>query len=79
MTSKNFLFMKLRAQITIDREDKIRWLVIESDENDTKGYFMYYHIDDANAFDTWHNSLGEAFKAAQLQYGILKEDWVAIQ
>ena len=71
--------MKLRAQIAIEREDKIRWLVIESDENDTKGYFIYYHINDNYAFDTWHNSLNEAFEAAQTQYGILKEDWIAIQ
>jgi hypothetical protein len=71
--------MKLQAQIAIDREDKIRWLVIESDENDTKGYFIYYHISDNNAYDTWHKSLDEAFQAAQTQYGILKEDWIAIQ
>jgi hypothetical protein len=71
--------MKLRAQIAIEREDKIRWLVIASDENDTKGYFIYYHINDNYAFDTWHNSLNEAFEAAQTQYGILKEDWIAIQ
>jgi hypothetical protein len=71
--------MKLKAQIPIDREDKIRWLVIESDENDTKGYFIYHHISEYNAFDTWHKSLDEAFQAAQTQYGILKEDWIAIQ
>jgi hypothetical protein len=71
--------MKLRAQIAIEREDKIRWLVIASDENDTKGYFIYYHINDNYAFDTWHNSLNEAFEAAQTQYGILKEAWIAIQ
>jgi hypothetical protein len=71
--------MKLRAQITIDNKNKIRWLVIESDENDTKGYFIYYHVDDNSAYDTWHKSLDEAFEAAQTQYGILKEDWVAIQ
>jgi hypothetical protein len=71
--------MKLQAQITIDNKNKIRWLVIESDENDTKGYFIYYHVDDNSAYDTWHKSLDEAFEAAQTQYGILKEDWVAIQ
>jgi len=32
--------MKLQAQITIDREDKTRWLVIESDESDTKDSIM---------------------------------------
>ena len=71
--------MKLQAQIAIDTADKIRWLVIESDENDTKGYFNYYHISDNHAFDTWHKSLDEACRAAQIQYGVSKEDWIAIQ
>ena len=71
--------MKLQAQILVDREDKIRWLVTQSDENDTKGYFIYYHISDNTAFDTWHKSLDEAYHAAQTKYGILKEDWIAIQ
>jgi hypothetical protein len=53
--------MKLQAKILVDSEDKIRWLVIQSDENDTKGYFIYYHISDNNAFDTWHKSLDEAY------------------
>ena len=70
--------MKLQAKILVDSEDKIRWLVIQSDENDTKGYFIYYHISDNNAFDTWHKSLDEAYQAAQTQYGIIKEDWIAI-
>jgi hypothetical protein len=71
--------MKLQAQIAIDREDKIRWLVIESDENDTKGYFLYYHVNDNFAYDSWFKTIDEAFQAAQTQYGILKEDWIAIQ
>ena len=70
--------MKLQAQIAIDREDKIRWLVIESDENDTKGYFPYKHLNDNFAYDTWFKTIDEAFQASQTQYGILKEDWVAI-
>ena len=49
--------MKLQAQIAIDREDKIRWLVIESDENDTKGYFLYKHLNDKFAYDTWFKTI----------------------
>jgi hypothetical protein len=71
--------MKLQVQITTERADDIRWLVIESDENDTKGYFLYHHIDEYLAYDMWFNSIDEAFLAAQRQYGISKEDWIVIQ
>jgi hypothetical protein len=67
--------MKLQAQIATDREDKIRWLVIESDENDTKGYFLYYHVNDNFAYDSWFRTIDEAFDAAYLNYGIRKEGW----
>jgi hypothetical protein len=71
--------MKLQAQVAIGREDKIRWLVIEPDEKDTKGYFLYYHVNDDFAYDSWFKTIDEVFQAAQTQYGILKEDWIAIQ
>ncbi len=70
--------MKLQFQITIERADNIRWLVIESDENDTKGYFLYHHTDENFAYDTWFKTIDEALLAAQRQYGISKEDWVVI-
>jgi hypothetical protein len=35
--------MKLQAQVAIERADKIRWLVIESDENDTKGKLLKHN------------------------------------
>jgi len=75
----NFLFMKLQAHIAIDREDKIRWLVIASDENDTKGYFLYSNANDNFAYDSWFKKIDEAIQAAQTQYGILTEDWIATQ
>jgi hypothetical protein len=70
--------MKLQAQISIESANNIRWLVIESDEHDTCGYFLYHHIDRDLAYDTWFKTIDEAFLAAQTQYGISKEDWVAI-
>jgi hypothetical protein len=70
--------MKLKASLAVTGEDNIKWLIIESDETDTKGYFLYYHVDQDNAFDTWHPSIDEAFEAAHQQYGILKDDWVPI-
>jgi len=71
--------MKLQAHIAIAREDKIRWLVIASDENDTKGYFLYSHVNDNFAYDSWFKKIDEAFQAAQTQYGIIKKDWIATQ
>ncbi|HMH20150.1 MAG TPA: hypothetical protein VK563_00170 [Puia sp.] len=66
--------MKLKALIQ-NQNDGVKWLIIESDENDTKGYFLYYHVDDNNAYDTWHKSIDDAYDAASQQYGIRKENW----
>lgn len=70
--------MKLKAFVSNQTDDEIKWLIIESDESDTKGYFIYYYVSENNAFDTWHMTIDEAFQAAYSQYGIKKEDWVVI-
>lgn len=70
--------MKLKAQITNANESNIKWLVLESDENDTKGFFLYYFVDHNNAFDTWHQTLSEAFESAYTQYGITENLWIEI-
>lgn len=67
--------MKLKASVPKIGEDEVKWLVIESDENDTNGFFIYYHIDDNTAYDTWHRTIDDAFEAAHMQYGIIKESW----
>jgi hypothetical protein len=59
--------------------DNIKWLVIESDEADTQGYFVYYHLDANNAFDTWHKTIEDAFEAVFNQYGIQKNNWDKIE
>ena len=70
--------MKLKAFIQ-NQSDGVRWLILESDENDTKGYFLYYHLDDNNAYDTWHQTIEDAFSAAKQQYGIQEEIWKKLE
>jgi hypothetical protein len=67
--------MKLKAKIPVVGDDEVKWLIIESDENDTTGFFIYYHIDENTAYDTWHKTLDDAFDAADMQYGIGRESW----
>ncbi|HTR28909.1 MAG TPA: hypothetical protein VMH27_06550 [Puia sp.] len=50
-------------------------MTIESDEKDTKGYFLYYHVNDNFAYDSWFKTIDEAFDSAYMQYGVRKEDW----
>jgi hypothetical protein len=70
--------MKLVANIVNSNEDNIKWLLKESDENDTKGFFLYYHLDENNAFDTWHQTLDEAYEAG-MPYGIDRNSWKEIK
>jgi hypothetical protein len=67
--------MKLKAYVPQQNVDEVKWLVIESDEEDTKGYFIYYYLSDGNAYDTWHKTIEDAFAAAYSQYGIGKGNW----
>ncbi|MBO9573701.1 MAG: hypothetical protein J7497_16050 [Chitinophagaceae bacterium] len=65
--------MKYKA-IVKDPIDEIKWLIIESDESDTRGFFVYYHTSETSGFDTWHSSLKDAFEVGKV-YGINQEDW----
>jgi len=67
--------MKLKSAVPIIGEDEVKWLVIESDENDTNGFFVYYYMNDNTAYDTWHRTLDDAFETAYMQYGIIRENW----
>jgi hypothetical protein len=67
--------MKLKSAVPLIGDDKVKWLVIESDERDTKGFFLYHHLDDKTAYDTWHKTIDDAFEAAHMQYGITKNNW----
>ena len=67
--------MKLKSAVPVIGDDEVKWLIIESDENDTKGFFLYYYISDNTAYDTWHMTIDDAFEAAYMQYGIIRENW----
>lgn len=67
--------MKLKSVVPVVVEDEVKWLIIESDENDTNGFFIYYYKNDSTAYDTWHRTLDDAFEAAEMQYGIVRENW----
>lgn len=70
--------MKIKATVSKTGDDGVRWLVIESDEDDTNGYFIYYHVSNTTAYDTWHKTIEEAFEAAETQYGIVRTEWEQI-
>ena len=70
--------MKLKSIVPIVGIDKVKKLIIESDENDTNGFLVYYYIDDTTAYDTWHKTLNDAFETAEMQYGIFKDNWKEI-
>ena len=67
--------MKLKSTVPLVGIDRVEKLIIESDENDTDGFFVYYYLKDNTAYDTWHKTLNDAFEAAEMQYGIVKENW----
>jgi hypothetical protein len=71
--------MKLKALNLNHPESKVKWLTIESDENETKGFFVFYHLNEHSAYDTWHQSLDEAFAAAYDGYNISKDAWTRIK
>jgi hypothetical protein len=44
--------MKLKVNTIDVKGDNVKWLIIESDEKDTKGFFLYHYVDESNASDT---------------------------
>ncbi len=71
--------MKLTATVAPENfgDDQIRFLIIESDEGDTKGYYLFLHRDlnSACEADFWFLDLAAAKQHAEDQYGILVDDW----
>ncbi|MEO5984204.1 MAG: hypothetical protein ABIP80_01795 [Ferruginibacter sp.] len=66
----------MKWYVTLSNNDEgVKWLEIESDETDTKGYFLYSYIKEDFAYDSWFQSLEEAFSAATDRYGVVKENW----
>jgi hypothetical protein len=74
----NTNMVRLKLNFPLLNNGEIKRLVIESDENDSKGFFLYYYKSDNTAFDTWHKTLDDAFEAARVQYGVTKDKWEKI-
>ena len=58
-------------------DDQIRFLVIESDENDSKGYFLFLHqeLNKPCEADYWFISIEAAKSQAFLDYGVEIDSW----
>ncbi len=70
--------MRLKSAVPVIGKDEVQWLIIESDEDDTNGFFIYYYMQENSAYDTWHETLDDAFEAAHMYYGIIRENWEVI-
>jgi hypothetical protein len=75
--------MKLAAKIHRNNKggDGIEYLVIESDELDTKGFFLFFHcsLNSPSEADLWFPDIEGAKSQAALNYGINDEDWELIE
>ncbi len=60
------------------RADGIRWLVLDEDEQDTGGVFLYCHrsLQEESEYDGWHEDLAKAQLEAAREWGVLEEAWV---
>ncbi len=69
--------MKLFTEVTNSTEDDAKYLVIEYDERDTKGFFLFVHhmLEEPSIADFWFPSLSNAKLQAQVNYGIGFDAW----
>lgn len=67
---------EMRYRIDLNRDD-VLYLEIEYDDKHTGGYYLY-HITKTNAFDNWFETLEQAFRQAELDYGVSKHMWKLI-
>ncbi len=72
--------MTLIASISDDLvgDDRIKYLVIESDEEKSGGFFLFLHqsLDFPCEADMWFTTLEKAKRQVAYDYGIKNEDWV---
>ena len=74
--------MKLTAKIPKEMiDDEIQYLVIESDENDTKGFFLFMHksLDEPCEADLWFADIDGAKRQATFNYGVEFDEWQAFE
>ncbi|RYY47077.1 MAG: hypothetical protein EOO06_13170 [Chitinophagaceae bacterium] len=74
--------MKLKAEIPEEMiDDEIRYLVIQSDEDDTKGFFLFMHssLDEPCDADLWFADVEAAKRQAEINYGVAFDDWQTLE
>jgi hypothetical protein len=74
--------MKLIAKIRDEMiDDDIQYLVIESDENDTKGFFLFMHkaLDEPCEADLWFADIEGAKQQAKFNYNVEFDEWQIIE
>lgn len=74
--------MKLTAKIQDKMiDDEIQYLVIESDEYGTKGFFLFMHksLDEPCEADLWFADIEGAKRQAKVNYGIEFDEWQTLE
>jgi len=70
--------MRFVAQIPEKlQEQNIKWLILEEDEEDTGGVYLYCHksLSEESEYDGWYEDMRKAQKQAQMQWGVGTNDW----
>lgn len=62
-----------KANATIHSQG-VQWLEIIYDPADTGGYFVFYHVNENLAYDTWHKDVDGALECGE-QCGVGITDW----
>ncbi|MBK7110408.1 MAG: hypothetical protein WAU21_08515 [Chitinophagales bacterium] len=62
-------------------DDEKQYLVIELDESDTKGVFLFLHksLDEPCEADLWFADIEGAKRQAKFNYGIEIDDWQTLE
>lgn len=69
--------MKLLAEVTQSFDDSIKFLIIESDYENTSGCYLFFHqkLDEPCEADLWFPNIDGAKKQAKFNYGIDFDEW----
>ena len=73
--------MKYFCKIKEENIDNIKYLVLEKDIYGTKGYFIFMHdsLNNPSMFDSWYQTIDEAYDSALDEFGIKKKDWQQLE
>ncbi|MDV7401615.1 hypothetical protein RZS08_59905, partial [Arthrospira platensis SPKY1] len=69
--------MKLLAELTQDFDDGIKYLIIETDEKNTGGCYLFFHqsLDEPCEADLWFSDIESAKRQAKFNYEIDFDGW----